>query len=74
MPAPVQSSLLSTLAYGIVRQQLALLREHEAGARTGTDPEDVHDMRVATRRLRAALRTFDAVLPDERVVLYEELR
>jgi CHAD domain-containing protein len=32
--------------------------EHEAGARAGTDIEQVHDMRVATRRLRAALRVF----------------
>ncbi len=30
----------------------------EAGARTGNDIEQVHDMRVATRRMRAALRVF----------------
>lgn len=29
---------------------------HEAGSRTGADVEDVHDMRVATRRMRSALR------------------
>lgn len=32
--------------------------EHEAGVRAGTDSEEVHDMRVATRRMRAALRVF----------------
>jgi len=32
--------------------------EHEAGARAGADSEEVHDMRVATRRMRAALRVF----------------
>jgi CHAD domain-containing protein len=32
--------------------------DHEAGARAGTDIEQVHDMRVATRRMRAALRVF----------------
>jgi deazaflavin-dependent oxidoreductase (nitroreductase family) len=73
MPAPLASTPLSTLAYGVVRQQLAVLRQHESGARSGRDPEDVHDMRVATRRLRAALRTFDQVLPDERDFLYQEL-
>lgn len=31
---------------------------HEAGARAGSDIEQVHDMRVATRRMRAALRVF----------------
>ncbi|MAG35992.1 MAG: hypothetical protein CL878_07090 [Dehalococcoidia bacterium] len=33
---------------------------HEAGARTGEDIEDVHRMRVATRRLRSAFRFFGA--------------
>lgn len=32
---------------------------HEKGTRAGTDPEELHDMRVATRRMRAALRVFD---------------
>ncbi|MCX7838651.1 MAG: CHAD domain-containing protein [Anaerolineae bacterium] len=36
--------------------------EHEAGARAGVDSEEVHDMRVATRRMRAALRVFDEFL------------
>jgi len=31
---------------------------HEAGTRKGEDIEQLHDMRVATRRLRAALRLF----------------
>lgn len=32
--------------------------EHEAGTRLGEDPEELHDMRVATRRMRSALRLF----------------
>ena len=35
---------------------------HEAGARTGADIEDVHRMRVATRRLRSAFRFFGAYM------------
>jgi CHAD domain-containing protein len=31
---------------------------HEPGTRTGEDIEELHDMRVATRRMRAALRVF----------------
>ncbi len=39
---------------------------HETGAREGKDIEEVHDMRVATRRMRAALRIFDEFLdPDD---------
>ena len=39
-----------------------LQRNHE-GAATSDDPEYIHQMRVATRRLRAALRLFKPLLP-----------
>lgn len=35
---------------------------HEAGTRLGEDPEELHDMRVATRRMRAALPIFQDYL------------
>ena len=35
------------------------------GAATSGDPEFIHQMRVATRRLRAALRLFAPLLPDD---------
>ena len=31
---------------------------HEPGTRAGDDPEELHDMRVASRRMRAAFRVF----------------
>src|SRR5579871_4960334 len=34
--------------------------DHEAGSRTGEDPEDVHDMRVSTRRMRSTLRLLSS--------------
>jgi CHAD domain-containing protein len=44
------------------------IRAHEAGARAGRDPEHLHEMRVAVRRLRAILRAsralFDATWVD----------
>lgn len=39
-----------------MKGQVEAIDAHEAGARTGRDPEDVHQMRVAVRRLRAILR------------------
>ncbi len=39
--------------------QFAQMLRHEAGTRLGTDIEALHDMRVATRRLRAAFEVFD---------------
>jgi CHAD domain-containing protein len=38
---------------------------HEPGTRLGKDVEALHDMRVATRRMRAALRVFRASLDPE---------
>ena len=43
-------------------RQFARMFWNEAGARLGIDPEYVHDMRVATRRLRTALRVLDGAL------------
>lgn len=47
----------------IVARHLQQLRAHDPGARAGEDPEALHDMRVATRRLRAAVRLFAAAMP-----------
>lgn len=44
---------------------LSHLQLNHAGAVHSDDPEYVHQMRVATRRLRAALRMFRPVLPAE---------
>lgn len=40
----------------------AMLR-HDPGVRVGGDPEDVHQLRVATRRLRAILRAVRPFVP-----------
>ena len=45
--------------------QLRRMIEHEPGTRKGEDIEELHDMRVATRRMRAALRLFEAFLDPE---------
>lgn len=42
----------------VLTERLDTLMDHEAGTRVGTDPEELHDMRVASRRLRAALEAF----------------
>lgn len=48
----------------ILRFQLARLLAAEEGTRSGTSASDLHKMRVATRRMRAAWRTFgDAYRP-----------
>ncbi|MBE0691139.1 MAG: CHAD domain-containing protein [Anaerolineae bacterium] len=44
--------------------------EHEAGSRTGEDIEDVHDMRVATRRMRSALRLLEPYFKNKTVRVF----
>jgi CHAD domain-containing protein len=58
--ATVADVVRGELATSVVR----LLR-HDAGVRLGEDPEAVHQARVATRRVRSALRTFRDVLDPE---------
>ena len=67
------SSTMGDLAFAVLRRQLAVLRAKEPGTRLGEDPEELHDMRVATRRLRAALSMFEAVLPVRAQVFRVEL-
>jgi CHAD domain-containing protein len=48
-----------------LRAQLAEIERHDPAVRVGADPEDLHDLRVAARRSRAALRDARSLLGDE---------
>jgi inorganic triphosphatase YgiF len=68
--APVGAALGLALARSVV----SLVR-HDPGARLDEDPEDVHQMRVATRRLRSHLKSFAPLLAEGWAeALREELR
>ena len=59
---------VSYCSYGfqyIRKSWLALVREAE-GARKGEDPEHIHRMRVASRRLRAAMPVFKSCFPEKK--------
>jgi CHAD domain-containing protein len=43
-------------------QHVGWLLAHDPGTRLGTEPESLHQLRVATRRLRAVLRTARPIL------------
>lgn len=61
------------VALAILRRQFSALLAKEAGTRLGDDVEELHDMRVASRRLRAGVALFADVLPVELVRLRPEL-
>jgi triphosphatase len=53
------------VALAVVRKHFVAMLVKEAGTLEGTDPEELHDMRVATRRIRAALSLFKEYLHPE---------
>ena len=76
-PEPLPASDASALAH--VRWALARharwLLAHDPGARLGREPESLHQMRVATRQLRAVLRAARPMLiPEWADSLRDELR
>ena len=57
---------LPEAARKVLAYHFARMRAKERGTRDGSDPEDLHDMRVATRRMRAAWRVFDDAFKPNR--------
>lgn len=68
--SPARDVVHSAIAASVLR-----LLAHDPGVRLGDDPEQVHQARVATRRLRSDLRTFRSLLvPEWDEALREELK
>ena len=57
---------LADAARKIIGKQVSRMKEHAPATKRGDDPEALHDMRVATRRLRFALRLFAPWMPSGR--------
>jgi CHAD domain-containing protein len=60
-------------AYGtqVIRESLHKMLSHADGVRHGDDIEALHDMRVASRRLRAAIGVFAAAYPGPAFARFE---
>jgi len=65
---------LGEVAFAVLRAQFARMRAYEPGTRLGDDPEELHDMRMPTRRMRAAIKVFRGALPERAGWFEEELR
>jgi CHAD domain-containing protein len=57
-PGVTRDDLLAEAGRKVLRFHLARMLAREEGTRTGLRIEDLHSMRVATRRMRAAWRVF----------------
>lgn len=60
-PLPIESPAVEHLTF-ILMKYVEALRAHDPGTRLGGEIEDLHEMRVSTRRLRAILRAARPLL------------
>src|ERR1700722_5493211 len=64
-PTAVDGSMtVAEVALANLRRYLSDWYLHEPGARLGDDPEELHDLRVAGRRLEAILSQFRSYVPE----------
>ena len=74
-PAEVDASMTAgEVAFAVLRRHFSIMLDHEPGVRLGEDPEELHDMRVATRRLRATLKLYAPFLPKRAERLERDLK
>jgi CHAD domain-containing protein len=57
-PGLLPNDRMSEAGRKVLRYHFERMLTHEQGTRIGEDIEELHDMRVATRRMRAAFRVF----------------
>jgi CHAD domain-containing protein len=66
VPGIGEDDAFATVAARVVELRARELAEYAEGVLDTADIERVHDMRVATRRLRAALEVFEPCFPPKR--------
>jgi CHAD domain-containing protein len=62
-PLPDGATVIDLVRHSTARSVAEVIR-HDPGARLGDDVEDVHKLRVATRRLRSDLHSFSPLLEE----------
>jgi len=63
-PASIDASMrMGDVALANLRRHVSAWLAHEPGARLGDDPEALHDLRVAARRMDVVLTMFQSYLP-----------
>ena len=74
-PGVARHDTVAAAARKTLRFHFSRVLKHEAGTIDGSDIEELHDMRVAVRRLRAAVQLFRPYLPQQDAAyLRKELR
>ncbi|MGE5250571.1 MAG: CHAD domain-containing protein [Bacteroidota bacterium] len=71
-PGILADDVIAEVARKTLYFQFQRMLYHEPGTRLGQDNEELHDMRVATRRMRAALRVFGPYLDEKAWAPFEK--
>ena len=71
-PGVLGDDHIAEAARKVLRFHLARMVAREAGTREGVDPEELHAMRVATRRQRAAWRVFGDAFDTKRTARHRK--
>ena len=66
-PGVLPDDPLAEAGRKVMRYHFAQMLLHEDGTRLGEDIEELHDMRVATRRMRAAFEVFQDAFTDKAI-------
>jgi CHAD domain-containing protein len=66
-PGVLAGEIMSEAGRKLLRFYFGQMLEHEAGTRLGEDIEALHDMRVATRRMRSVFRVFGPYFKQKRI-------
>ncbi len=69
-----RQSTITQLALAVLRRHFVEFLRREPGTRLGDDIEELHDMRVAARRMRAALSLFSDYVPESFEDIRDELK
>jgi CHAD domain-containing protein/uncharacterized protein YjbK len=69
-PGLEADDLMIEAAHKVLYYHYRQMLKHEAGTRAGEDIEELHDMRVATRRMRAAFGVFTDYVSSEAAAPY----
>jgi CHAD domain-containing protein len=73
--SPLAVDTMAEAGRKVLLAEFVRMLKHEAGSRTGEDIEDVHDMRVAIRRMRSTFSLLKPYFPAKDVRDYnQELR
>jgi CHAD domain-containing protein len=66
-PGVLPEDTLAEAGRKVLRFHFSQMLRHEAGTYLGEDIEELHDMRVATRRMRAAFEVFEVAFTQKAV-------